>query len=88
MQVNGFSISSRFGDFRRLDGKDSIDNIRGEFLSEFGVELRSKGGVGNRNEVGTVEFRGLLESVKELDSRTLADSHTDYRPHSRSTLPS
>ena len=87
MQVNGFSISSRFDDFRRLDGKDSVDNIRGEFLSEFGVERRSKGGVGNGNEIGTVKFRSLLERVKELDSCALADNRTDYIPHSRSTPP-
>lgn len=68
MEVDGFSMSSRFGDFRRLDGKDSIDNIGGKLLSEFGVEFCSEGGVGNRYEVGTIEFRGLLERVKELGS--------------------
>lgn len=68
MEVDGFSMSSRFGDFRRLDGKDSIDNIGGKLLSEFGVEFCSERGVGNRYEVGTIEFRGLLERVKELGS--------------------
>lgn len=71
-------ISFRFDDFRRLDGKDSVDNICGEFLSEFGVEFCSKGGVGNGNEIGMVKFRSLFERVKELDFCVLVDNCIDY----------
>lgn len=59
VQIDRFEMTTSSW-FSRLDSEDRIDDVCGEFLSEDGVEFGRKGGMGNGDQVCSVEIWSLL----------------------------